>query len=150
MRYNGPYQLGKKDELDLGIDLFSNETVTIKPGHVVVVDTGTTFEFPSYGKIRRFIMRLLFGSDVTGIGGILRPRGGHKHDVLSGVVDVGYRDTIKVRVHNAGNEVMYICRGDSIAQLVPILAVDLQLEPSTFIDKNTKRGGSGGINVRVK
>jgi dUTPase len=148
MKYIAPYRLGK-DELDLGIDLYSVETRIIKRGSTVIVDTGTSFEFPIFGKLRRFISKLLFGIEITGIGGILRPRGVHKHDILAGVVDAGYRGTVKVKIFNpSANEDIFVCRGDSVAQMIPIFVINMPLTPSGRINEDTKRGYSGGINVR--
>ena len=62
------------DPLDMGIDLPGGQgnVVLARPGRVTVVDTGTVMAFPVFGRLRRFLTRLLLGVEVTGIGGIIQ------------------------------------------------------------------------------
>ena len=151
MKYYGHYRKSKSSE-DLGIDLHSAELVVIQPGETAVVDTGTAFEFPLFGKLRRIISSIVFGVECTGIGGLLKPRGRHNYAILAGVVDAGYRGTIKVRIFNPTNETLYIPRGDRLAQMILIPVLHTEFEEVLNIDNlgHTKRESSGGINIDVR
>jgi dUTPase len=145
----------KNDFTDLGIDLPSGRrtddstVLMVRPGQFIVVDTGITFELPVFGRLRRWLTRLIFGVEATGIGGILKPRSRHNTLVMAGVVDPGYRGTIKVKVYNPNHYVVPFSRQDFVAQFVPVLSLDLKLVQNytSSIDMNTKRGEAGGINI---
>lgn len=131
---------------DFGVDLPAAECVLIQPGEVVTVGTGIIFEFPLYGKIRRWITRLTLGVEVIGIGGMIWPRGRSNYDILAGVVDASYRGEIKVKIYNPLSYDIIILSGDYIAQLVPTLSLNLPLLRTQSVLSNTSRGASGGIN----
>lgn len=147
MRYNSNFFHSKSDE-DLGIDLYSEELAVIQPGEIATVGTGTTFEFPVFGTLRRLLTRLIFGVEVTGIGGIVKPRSKHEYDVLAGVIDAGYRGEVKVRIYNTTAETLYIPRGDRFAQmfLVPVFHPPLDIAPEGIDTDSTARGAKGGIH----
>jgi len=136
----------RKRETDIGIDLPSSNNATIMPGETVIVGTGVYFEFPTLGKIRRFITKLLLGMEIVGVGTLLWPRGSSKHAVLSGVIDVGYRGEVKVRVYNPTKYPIIFDPGEMIAQMVPVLALNIPLTNVQYVDKNTDRGEAGGIH----
>ena len=152
MRYTPPDKkprlyFHKRDE-DIGIDLpCGDEPVTITAGEHKVIDTRVIFEFPLFGSLRRAIYKILLGIDVVGIGGLIWPRGRHETLIMAGVVDPGYRGTIKVKVYNPGPRAVRFGIMDPIAQLVPILAINTQPEFTIhLLDYVTDRGNSGGIN----
>lgn len=88
---------------DAGLDLFSIESVEVKPGEVAEIRTGIAVEIPQgyFGLIK----------DRSG----LAARGLH---VLAGVIDEGYRGEIKVIVVNLGNKPLRIPKGSRFAQLI--------------------------------
>lgn len=146
MRYSGVFYM-KKHSLDLGIDLYAAESVVIQPGEIGVIDTGAILGFPIYTKARRFLTRLIFGIDITGIGGLIWPRGRSDYAILSGVVDAGYRGTIKVKVLNTTGDLVKIERGGRFAQivLVPVFHPELSIVAHPDIGTSL-RGDKGGIN----
>lgn len=91
-----------------GWDLYSAESSVIEPGQYRLIDTGISTEF----------------SD--SIGGIIKPRSGlaYKYgiDVLAGVIDSDFRDSIKVLLINHGGQEFIVNRGDRIAQIIFTLA----------------------------
>jgi len=128
---------------DMGIDLPVYGVHSIAPGEVKIIDTGITFDFPISNWVRRKLTKLIFGMEVTGVGGLVRPRSRDDIVVLAGVVDPGYRGTIKVKAYNPTGEKLFF--NQTIAQLVPTLCLHDPLthgEP----DWDTARGKSGGIN----
>lgn len=138
----------KKDEYDLGIDLQSAHDVELEPGEVKVVGTGTHIEFPILSRFRRWLSGVILGFEITGIGGIIKPRSRYDFDVLAGVVDVGYRGEIKVKVYNSTGKRLRIALGERIAQIVLIPTYNAKFLQVYSVKQNTKRGTSGGINVR--
>lgn len=80
------------------------------------------------------------------IGGIIKPRSGLAFnqgiDVLAGVIDPGYRDTIKVILINHGSRAYQIKEGDRIAQLIPYRAELYNFIKSESIT-DTERGANG-------
>ena len=139
----------KGDEADLGVDLpYGGEKIVLQPGQSIVFDTGVAFKFPLFSRVRRLFTRLLLGSEITGIGALVWPRGRHEHAVLSGVVDPGYRGTIKVRLNNPTDEPIEI--EGKVAQMVLVPSIKVDLENVHVLDKDTKRGDKGGINESIK
>ncbi len=88
---------------DAGLDLFSIESVEVKPGEIVEVKTGIAVEIPKgyFGLIK----------DRSG----LAAKGLH---VLAGVIDEGYRGEIKVIMVNLGKKPLHIPVGSRFAQLI--------------------------------
>lgn len=131
---------------DLGIDIPSHGVRTILPGEVKVIDTGVACEFPLFTKLQRFFWRLVFGIDVTGVGTLVWPRGRSDHAVLAGVIDAEYRGEIKVKVFNPLDRPIAFNAGDLIAQMVPVLVLNIPLVEVQAVSTDTDRGVSGGIN----
>ncbi|MGY5764399.1 dUTP diphosphatase [Brachybacterium sp. DNPG3] len=122
---------------DAGLDLVSAEDVEIAPGGRALVDTGMALALPA------------------GTVGLVCPRSGlaAKHGVTvlngPGIVDAGYRGTIRVALHNTDLEhPVSLVRGDRIAQLVivpffaPALAIVDELEDTERADAGF--GSTGG------
>lgn len=116
---------------DAGLDLYSAEDVTLKPGERTAVPTGLAIEIP------------------PGYAGFVQARSGRAlREGLAlvnapGLIDAGYRGEIKVIVVNLDPaDPVHVARGDKIAQLViqPVVAVEL-----TEVDDldATERGAAG-------
>ena len=101
---------------DAGLDLFSAETVALKPGERAAVSTGLAVEIPA------------------GYAGFVHARSGRAlREGLAlvnapGLIDSGYRGEIKVIVVNLDPaDPVNVERGDKIAQLViqPVATAEL-------------------------
>lgn len=116
-----------------GWDLYAIEDVYIGPGERQLIDTGIASEF----------------SD--SIVGKIKPRSGlaYKYgiDVMAGVIDSDFRDSIKVLLINHGNETFVVSPGDRIAQIIFTLAfhnVVLHEGPVSETVRGTNGFGSTG------
>jgi dUTP pyrophosphatase len=117
---------------DAGLDLFSAEDATLKPGERGAIATGVAVEIPE------------------GYAGFVHARSGRAlREGLAlanapGLIDSGYRGEIKVVVVNLDPEnVIHVARGDKIAQLVvqPVVTV----EPVDADDLDDTERGAGGF-----
>ena len=88
---------------DAGIDIFTNETVTLQPGERHMFTTGIACAIPTG------YVALLW--DRSGLGS----KGIHR---FAGVIDSGYRGEWKVILWNSTNEPFEIKAGDKIIQAV--------------------------------
>jgi len=134
---------------DMGIDLPATIGWIMPPMSTHKIYTGITMEFPVFSRFRRFIFRVLTGLDITGVGGIIKPRGRTPLLVGSGVVDPGYRGELIIKVFNPTDDEIIIGDGDAVAQLVPTLCIHYT-PIRVGIDKlnyNTRRKSSGGIHA---
>lgn len=117
----------KDNPSDAGIDVYTNESYTLKPGERHLFSTGIAVEF-SKGYVA-----LLW--DRSGLGS----KGIHR---LAGVIDSGYRGEWKVALINLTKEKFEIKAGDKIIQCI------LQkYEPVKITEvkelKESKRGARG-------
>ncbi len=117
----------KENKVDAGIDIYTNESYTLKPGERHMFSTGIAVEF-SAGSVA-----LLW--DRSGLGS----KGVHR---LAGVIDSGYRGEWKVVLINLTKEPFAVKAGDKIIQCI------LQkFEPVTIKEvkklTETKRGKRG-------
>ena len=118
---------------DAGADLVSTEDLEIYPGDQKLVDTGVAVKIPEgYGGF-------VFNRSSQGKKGITIP-----HSV--GVIDSGYRDTIKVLLKNIGDDPYKITAGDRIAQLV-IQKVELVGFKDIWNDSTRGTGGFGSTGT---
>lgn len=114
---------------DAGFDLRTPNDVTIPPRSSAVVDTRVRILIPS------------------GYVGFLKSKSGLNvyHSLLSGegVIDSGYKGTIKVKIYNHSDNTIGMERGDKISQIVfiPIPKVTL-VQVETF-EEETQRGEDG-------
>lgn len=117
----------KGDPLDAGVDIYTNETYTLKPGETYMFSTGIAASIPE-GHVA-----LLW--DRSGLGS----KGIHR---LAGVIDSTYRGEWKVVLINLSKEPYEVNAGDKIVQCViqKFEPVDIQ-EVETLSD--TSRGGKG-------
>jgi len=124
----------RKREGDAGLDLYSVEDVTLKPGEWKAVSTGIAVEIPK------------------GYVGIVKDRSGlalkYALHCLAGVIDENYRGEIKVVLINLGDKEVHLEKGSRIAQLllVPYLKVKpVEVEELSDTERGEKGFGSSGI-----
>ena len=112
-----------------GLDLYSDETVLLRPGKYKLIKTNVAVALPE------------------GTVGMIRPRSGlavkHGLDILAGEIDADYRDGLGVVIINHGESKYEISQGDRIAQLVihPVI-----MEHATQVgelDETSRTGGFG-------
>jgi len=113
-----------------GLDLYTIETRTLRPGMAHMFSTGIIVEIPN------------------GHEGQVRSRSGlaakHGIHVLNspGTIDEDYRGEIKVILHNTSNTAYAITEGDRVAQLVIKPVLDVEAEWVRKVTK-TERGAGG-------
>lgn len=112
--YNGGYPLERAHFDDAGMDIRTPESFTLRPGKSIVIDTKIAVQIPIgyFGKLES-----KSGLNVN-----------HSIITTGGVVDSGFRGTIKVKLYNFGNDIHVFRVGDKISQLVilPVLLCDLE------------------------
>ncbi len=118
---------------DAGADLFSYENCELYPGEQKLVDTGIAIKIP------QGFAGFVYNRSSQGKKGITIP-----HSV--GVIDSGYRDTIKVLLKNIGDDPYKITAGDRIAQLV-IQKVELVQFKDIWNDSTRGTGGFGSTGT---
>jgi len=118
---------------DAGADLFAYEDLEIYPNEQKLVDTGIAVKIP-HG-----FAGFVYNRSSQGKKGITIP-----HSV--GVIDSGYRDTIKVLLKNIGDDPYKITAGDRIAQLV-IQKVELVGFKDIWNDSTRGTGGFGSTGT---
>ena len=117
---------------DAGLDIRSNEDITIKSFGWETIDTGLYIIIP-------------FGYE-----GQMRSRSGlaakHGIQVLNspGTIDSGYRDEVKVILINHGLWAYKVKKGDRIAQLVIKPMTQAKIEEVYELNKDDDRGGGLG------
>ena len=117
---------------DAGLDIRSNEDITIKSFGWETIGTGLYIIIP-------------FGYE-----GQMRSRSGLAAkkgiQVLNspGTIDSGYRDELKVILINHGHWAYEVKKGDRIAQLVISPMTQAQLKEIYELDKDDDRGGGLG------
>lgn len=115
---------------DAGMDLFSVEKYSIKPGERTLVKTGISVEFPHGYEMQ------------------IRPRSGLalKKGIsivnTPGTIDAEYRGEVGIILINHGNEVFEINQGDKIAQAVLNKIEFGEIEEVTELS-DTERGSGG-------
>ena len=125
----------RKHPADAGMDIYSNQDVTIMPHSFEIVSTGITIEIDS------------------GFVGLLKPKGRNNHLLGAGVVDAGYQGEILVKVSNITAKPMEIKPGDAIGQLliIPIFTPEItEVTPDLIHKRNSSRGETGGIVDQYK
>lgn len=118
---------------DAGADLFAYENLEIYPNEQKLVDTGIAVKIP------QGFAGFVYNRSSQGKKGITIP-----HSV--GVIDSGYRDTIKVLLKNIGDDPYKITAGDRIAQLV-IQKVELVGFKDIWNDSTRGTGGFGSTGT---
>lgn len=133
------------DPLDIGYDIPVPRYITVvKPGEPKKVKTGLRMNLPRFSRLRRFIFKLVFGIDITGIGMLVWPRGSTDVTIGAGVIDTGYTGEVVVKAVNPTSNLVAI-GGSPFAQMVPILTMNIEAREVQSVEEDTKRGNKGGI-----
>ena len=120
-----------------GLDLYTYEERTLRPGQTHLFPTGIIVEIPD------------------GYEGQVRPRSGlaakHSITVLNapGTIDSDYRGEVKVILHNAGSQPFKIDANTRIAQLVVKKVEEFEPEWSNEVTE-TERGSGGFGSTGLK
>ena len=116
---------------DTGMDLYSTEDYTIKPGERVLVSTGIKIALPNG-----------FEAQVRAKSGLALKYG---LTVLNapGTIDSEYRGEVGVITINLGQETYEVKAGEKIAQLVIKNVCEAELEELDNLDDTTR--GDGGF-----
>jgi dUTP pyrophosphatase len=120
----------RKNITDAGLDVYSDESLIIRPFTSQVVGTGITIQVPG------------------GYFFLIKPKGSSYHLIGAGVIDSYYEPgEIKVKVVNFTEDNMIINRGDALGQLIliPIGAVDIKEVVIGELYNKSLRSGSGSI-----
>jgi len=111
-----------------GLDLYSIEAVSLKPGQRAVARTGLAVAIPE------------------GFYGRLAPRSGlatkQGLDVLAGVIDADYRGEIGCLLYNAGDKKIELAANTKICQLIIEKIITPTAAWADDLD-DTERGGGG-------
>ena len=113
---------------DAGADLRSPIDTVVPARGSRVIDTGVHIQLPER------------------TAGLIRPRSGLniRHGVVcDGVIDPQYTGSIFVKLYNLGGYDYHVLRGDRIAQLVIVPAVDVPLEAVAALPDTAR--GTGGL-----
>lgn len=129
------YDISRAHPDDAGIDMRTPMDFLLKAGEQQVVDLGVSVQIPLgyFGK-----MESKSGLMVN-----------HGIICMGGVIDSGFRGTIKIRMWNTSNEDYEFHRGDKLVQmvLVPVLLADLvatNMLDDSYFGRNTSGWGSTG------
>ncbi len=115
---------------DVGLDLFSLEDYTLKPGERRIFPVGFALEFPEG-----------FAAIVKDKGSL--PKNGGIH-TMGGVFDAGYRGEYNVNLINLGQEPYHIEKGNKIAQLVIFPVAIGELEEVAELSETSRGAGRFG------
>lgn len=117
---------------DVGMDMYSMETITLAPGEHYIFDHGFALEFPE------------------GYGGFVMDKGSISKaglKVLGGVYDAGYRGEYNTHLINLSKEPYTVKKGDKVGQLVimPVVIATFEVvDELTDSSRGTGRFGSTG------
>lgn len=117
----------KDNPTDAGIDIYTTESYTLKPGEAHLFSTGIAAEFP------KGYVALLW--DRSGLGS----KGIHR---LAGVIDSGYRGEWKVVLLNTTRKPYAIQKGDKIVQCIVQKFEATKIKEIKTL-KESKRGKKG-------
>ena len=115
---------------DAGMDMYSNETVTIAPGQTAKIKSGISMEIPE------------------GFVGLIWDKSGlstnHKIKSLGGVIDSGYRGESLYGLINLGSEPYTIEKGHKVVQMLiqKVERVEI-VEVEELSDTSRGEGGFG-------
>ncbi|XWX32008.1 dUTPase [Staphylococcus phage PG-2021_27] len=119
----------RENDTDSGLDLYSNETVTIEPNSTKVVSTGVAINLD-----KGFEAQVRLRSGLTSKT---------KIRVQLGTIDKTYQNELGVIVDNIGNEPITIEKGKKFAQLVVAPVVYPKPKVVKEFSNKTERGGFG-------
>lgn len=113
----------------VGYDLYTTETTTLRPGQMTCVDTGIVFEMDGG-----------YFAWVTSKSRIARDS---KVIVDAGVIDPGYRGSVRVLLRNVGATTVTFEKHAAVAQVLFIPAYVPVLNEVESVPSNTERGKRG-------
>lgn len=121
---------------DAGFDLFASENALIPPNSRALVSTGISIVLPTCEILgHNYYVRIAPRSGLAVKSGI---------DVFAGVIDSSYRGEIKLCLFNSSTEPFSVNVGDRIAQMIPTLFLDSNLEQIDDLDKTSRGDGAFG------
>lgn len=115
----------------VGFDLRLKDDLRIMPNEMVFSDTGVILELP------KTHWALLSPRSSTGT---------KNHLMLAntvGIIDPGYRGTIKLAFFNYNGNTQYIVRGTRVAQFVMMPVQEFYVEQASKVNRCTARGDGG-------
>lgn len=114
---------------DVGLDMYSRESITLSPGDQHIFFIGFALEFPEgYAAIVK---------DKSGMA----KKGLH---TMGGVYDAGYRGEYNVQLMNVGKEAYTVEVGDKIAQLILFPVTIATLEETDTLSESVRGEGRFG------
>lgn len=126
----------KAHSSDAGFDLYNIENFTLNPNQTKIIPTGIALEIP------------------IGFEGQIRSRSGLAANsnifVLNspGTIDANYRGEIKVILHNADKDVVYVGNHSRIAQIVIQKIPNVEfIEVNTLDETDRGDGGLGSTGI---
>lgn len=120
----------KAHDDDGGFDLYAPESVFIEPNGSAVIDTGVHIELPPN------TVGLLVSKSGLNV----------KHDITStGLIDVGYTGSIRVKLYNKKGSAYMVNKGDKISQIVILPIVPIKNSDLEVVEEfaPTERGDNG-------
>lgn len=132
-QYPGGICPSKNYRNDAGWDLYSPEDFKLNSKNTVTIDLkiAVTVPFGTYGRIA--------------------PRSGlafkHSIDVLGGVIDRNYTDTLHVCLINHGNSNLVFQEGTRIAQLIITKIEECEIEIVNELTIDSRGGGLGSSGI---
>lgn len=120
---------------DAGMDLYSNETITLQLQERKLISTGIALAIP------------------PGYVGLIWDKSGiatnHGLKTMAGVIDAGYRGEIKVLIHNLSNQPYTVQAGTKIAQMLIQPVEQKKIIEVTELD-DSSRGEQGFGSTGMK
>jgi dUTP pyrophosphatase len=114
---------------DVGLDMYSRESITLSPGDQHIFFVGFALEFPEgYAAIVK---------DKSGMA----KKGLH---TMGGVYDAGYRGEYNVQLMNVGKQAYTVEVGDKIAQLILFPVTIATLEETDTLSESVRGEGRFG------
>jgi dUTP pyrophosphatase len=125
-------------DMDIGLDLYSVEDVTLWPGHTALVRTGVAAQCDPWASLEIWPRSGLSSQSLMTHRELLRPMA----DPGAGLIDPGYTGEIKVVIHNIGDSAYPLPAGSRVAQLkcAPVHRPNVVVVET--LDE-TERGASG-------
>lgn len=119
---------------DAGMDLYSNQSIIIKPNERQTISTGISMAIPS------------------GYVGLIWDKSGIAHTyglkTMGGVIDSGYRGEVKVVIHNLSGKEFTVEKGSKIAQLLIQPVEQRKIVEVSELDETERREKGFGSSGR--
>ena len=126
-----------KSVTDAGMDLYAVHGCTIPSGESAILDTGVAWD--GMALMTQYEKPVLIIQSRSGLA--------FNHEVEAsnaGVVDTGYRNSIKVRLYNNSKKPYHVSKGDRIAQaILYYIPLCVPVEIEEFSTPETTRGENG-------